>query len=284
MSKKSSRSLRWVVEYSAIIVGAFICGAAIALLMDPNNIVPGGITGLAMICKDLLGVPMGVVLVVLNLPLIVLGWKHLGGKKMFLRTLVGVMVMALSIDLTTLATDVLTQDRLLVIFYGGLLSGVGLALVFWGRGTTGGTDIVGRLMNMWLDVSVGQAILGINVVVFGLAAFIYGLEEAAVALMLSFAATRTLDSVMHGMVATRSAMVVTRHPEAVKDAVRRHLGRTVTMMPAEGGFSKQPSTMLYVVVARSETARLKRRINEADPEAFVSIYTPREVMGAGLGS
>ncbi len=284
MSKNSSRNLRWVLEYSAIILGAFVCGAAIALLMDPNNIVPGGITGLAMIGKDLLGVPMGVVLVVFNLPLIFLAWRHLGGKRMILRTLVGVLVMGASIDLMSVATEALTQDRLLVIFYGGLLSGVGLAIVFWGRGTTGGTDIVGRLLNLWLDVSVGQAILAINVLVFGLAAFIYGLEEAAVALMLSFAATRTLDSVMHGMVAMRSAMVVTRHPEAVKEAVLRHLGRTVTMMPAEGGYSSQPSTMLYVVVARSETARLKRRINEADPEAFVSIYSPREVMGAGLGN
>ena len=275
--------LRWWLEYTSIIVGAAVCGAAIALLLEPNNIVPGGVTGLAMILKDVLGLPMGVVLVVLNLPLVVCGWRFLGGMRLLTRTVVGLLVMAAAIDFVAAHADVLSRDRLLVIFYGGLLSGVGLALVFRGRGTTGGADILGRLMHLWLDVPVGQAILAINVLVFGLAAVYYGFEEAAVALMLSFVATRSLDAVLHGLAATRAALVVTERPDAVKGTVRRHLRRSVTLLPAEGGFSGRPKTILYVVVARAEVARLKRRVTEADPEAFMTIYSPAEVVGAGLG-
>ncbi len=275
--------LRWWVEYTAIAVGAAICGAAIAVLLEPNNIVPGGVTGLAMILKDVLHVPMGVVLVVLNVPILVFGWRHLGGRRLLSRTVVGLAVMAVSIDVVGAHAPALTHDRLLVIFYGGALSGVGLAMVFRGRGTTGGADILGRLLNFWLDVPVGQAILGINVLVFGLAAVYYGFEEAAVALMLSFVATRALDAVLHGLVATRAALVVTERPDTVKESVRRNLRRSVTLLPAEGGYTGRPKTILYVVVARAEVARLKRRVGEADPDAFVTIFTPAEVQGAGLG-
>lgn len=276
-------NLRWVLEYTAIVAGAATCGAAIALLLQPNNIVPGGVTGLSMILGNVLGVPMGVVLSVLNIPLIAFGWRFLGGVRLLARTVVGILVMSAAIDLVSAHAAPLTSDRLLVIFYGGMLSGVGLALVFRGRGTTGGADILGRLMNLWFDLPVGQAILAINVVVFGLAAFYYGFEEAAVALMVSFVATRALDAVLHGLVATRAALVVTERPDDVKETVRSHLGRSVTLLPAEGGFSGRPKTILYVVVARAEVARLKRRVGEADPDAFVTIFSPQEVMGAGLG-
>ncbi|MBE0567454.1 MAG: YitT family protein [Krumholzibacteria bacterium] len=280
---KKKLGLRWWLEYTSIIVGAAVCGAAIALLLEPNKIVPGGVTGLSMILKDLLGLPMGVVLVALNVPLVVFGWRFLGGVRLLVRTVVGLVVMAAAIDLVSAHAEVLSRDRLLVIFYGGMLSGVGLALVFRGRGTTGGADILGRLANLWLDVPVGQAILALNVLVFGVAAFYYGFEEAAVALMVSFVATRALDAVLHGLVATRAALVVTERPDDVKETVRRHLHRSVTLLPAEGGFSGRPKTILYVVVARAEVARLKRRVTEADPEAFMTIYSPAEVLGAGLG-
>ena len=276
--------IRWWLEYAGVTAGAFLCGAAIALLLEPNDIVPGGITGLAMILKDVAGLPMGPVLVALNLPIVILGWRHLGGRRLLTRSLTGVLVLGASIDWVATWSGPLTTDRLLVIFYGGLLSGVGLAFVFRGRGTTGGADILGRLLQLWLDLPVGQAILGLNVLVFGLAAVYYGFEEAAVALMLSFVATRSLDAVLHGLAATRAALVVTERPDAVKESVRRHLRRSVTLMPAEGGFSGRPKTICYVVVARAEVARLKRRVGEADPDAFVTIYSPQEVVGAGLGA
>lgn len=280
---KKVRSLRWWREIAAIVVGAALGGAAIALLLEPNRIVPGGVTGLAMILKDLLGVPYGVLYAVLNVPLLWLGWRYLGGHSMLARTVLGVAVTAASIDAFGAWSGPLTEDRLLVIFYGGLLSGVGLALVFHGRGTTGGTDILSRLIHLWFETGVGQAMLGLNVIVFGLAALIYGLEQAAIALMVSFVLTKSLDSLLHGLVATRAALVVTRHAREVTTAVTEHLRRGVTRVEGHGGFSGEPRSVLYVVVTRAEVARLKRRVMEADPEAFMVITSPQEVIGTGLG-
>ncbi|MGD9546031.1 MAG: YitT family protein [Candidatus Krumholzibacteriia bacterium] len=280
----SWKNWRWWWDYAAIILGATICGGAIGLLLEPNHVVPGGITGLAMIIKDQLGVPYGSVLIVLNLPLLYFGWKYLGGRTMLIRTLIGVLVTALSIDLVSASIGPLTEDRLLIIFYGGLFSGIGLALVFHGRGTTGGTDILSRLIHLWFETGLGRTMLAVNVLVFGLAALIYGLEPAAVALMVSFVMTKSLDSVLHGLVATRSALVITERPEAITEAVTRHLRRGVTLMRGRGGYTGRSRSILYIVVTRSEVARLKRRINEADPEAFVTIYSPQEVLGANLGA
>jgi uncharacterized membrane-anchored protein YitT (DUF2179 family) len=271
---------RSLLDYVQVTVGAALCGVAIGLLLVPNEIVAGGISGLAVIGYHLLGVPTGAGIVLLNVPILWLGWRRLGGRRMFTRTLLGVTVMSAVTDLVVAHGWVPTSDRLLVIFYGGLLNGVGLALVFHGRGTTGGADILGRLMHRWFDVAVGQAILAINALVFSLAAAFLGLEEAAVALMTSFVMTRALDSVLHGMSATRAAFIVTERPREVADAILHHLNRGVTILEGTGGHSGRTKSVLYAVVARAESARLKTRVEAADPDAFMTISTPNEVVGS----
>lgn len=276
----SHTTRRWLLDYLLIVLGAALCGVAIGVLLVPNEIVAGGVTGLAVIGYHLLGVPTGVGLMLLNLPILWLGWRRLGGRRLFSRSLVGVLVMSGATDLVVAQGWVPTTDRLLVIFYGGLLNGIGLAMVFRGRGTTGGADILGRLLHRWLDVAVGQAILAINTLVFILAAVFLGLEEAAVALMTSFVMTKALDSVLHGMSATRAAIIVTEKPQEVAAAIMEHLHRGVTIAPAIGAYSGQDKFLLYSVVARAESARLKRRVEEADPSAFMTISTPNEVVGS----
>lgn len=274
---------RWWLDYASIITGAALCGVAIATLLEPNQVVPGGITGLAMILKDQLGLPYGLVLIGLNLPLLWAAWRCLGGPSALIRTVIGVLVMAASIEVASKSLGVLTEDRLLVIFYGGLLSGVGLALVFHGRGTTGGTDILSRLIHLWFDTGVGKAMLGVNVIVFGLAGVIYGVEPAAVALLVSFVMTKSLDSVLHGLVASRSALVVTSRALAVKRAVNKELRRGATLLQGQGDYSREDYAVLYVVVSRAEVARLKRCVAKADPDAFLTLYSPQEVIGTGYG-
>jgi len=129
---------------------------------------------------------------------------------------------------------------------------------------------------------VGQAILAVNVIVFSLAALVFGFEAAAVALLLSFVMSRVLDSVLHGVSSTRAALIVTESPEPVKEAILNHLGRGVTELSGRGGHSGRPKTLLYVVVGRSDTRRLKLRVAQADPDAFVTLFTPQEVQGGFL--
>jgi uncharacterized membrane-anchored protein YitT (DUF2179 family) len=217
--------------------------------------------------------------VVLNVPLVVLQWRYLGGAKIVIRTIVGVVALAVLTQLLAPVLPSVTEDRLLTVAYGGLLSGLGLALVFQGRGTTGGTDILGRLCHRRFGWSLGRTILGINVLVYGLAAVLFGPEPAMLALLLSYIMAHTLDTALHGMSGSHAVWIVTGEAAAVREIITRTMGRGATVAKVEGGHSGDPKTMIYVVVPRADIQRLKLRVLSRDPEAFITVVAAREAVG-----
>lgn len=271
--------LRAILDYALIIVGAALNAAAIVTLLLPNAVVAGGVTGLAVIADLSLPVSFGVALVLLNLPLIWVQWRFLGGTRFVVRTIVGVMALSLFTELLSPMLPPITHDRLLVVVYGGVLGGLGLAMVFQGRGTTGGADILGRLCHRYFGWSIGRTILGMNVIVYGLAAWLYGAEPAMLALLLSYVMSHTLDAVLHGMSSSRAVWIVTEHPEAVTEAVTRVMGRGLTALEATGGHTGRQKTMFYAVVPRADIQRLKKRVLDRDPAAFITVMAPRESVG-----
>jgi uncharacterized membrane-anchored protein YitT (DUF2179 family) len=240
------------------------------------------VTGIAIIAHHVLKTPVGAVVLGLNIPLLWIGWRYGGGMRFFIRTAVSVVVMAAAIDLLAPVLHPPTSDRLLVICYGGLLDGLGMGLVFRGRGSTGGTDVLARLAHRYLGVGIGQALLAMNVLIFGAAAFVFGAEAVMVALALAFVSARVLDLVQEGFAAARSALIISTDPERVKAVVLERLGRGVTVLQGQGGYTGEVRPVLYVVVAAHEAARLKRLVAEADAEAFVAITPAQEVLGEGF--
>jgi uncharacterized membrane-anchored protein YitT (DUF2179 family) len=271
-----------VFDYVLVVAGSVLVAAGTDLFFVPNRVVSGGVTGVAIIAHYLAGTPVGVVVLGLNVPLLWLGWRFAGGMRFFLRTAVSVVVMSAAIDLLAPLLTAPTTDRLLVICYGGLLDGLGMGLVFRGRGSTGGTDVLARLAQRFLGVGIGQALLAMNVLIFAAAGFIFGAEAVMVALALAFVSARVLDLVQTGFSAARSALIICTAPELVKTAVLERLGRGVTVLSGQGGYTGEPRPVLYVVVAAHEAGRLKRLVAEADPEAFVAITPAQEVLGEGF--
>jgi uncharacterized membrane-anchored protein YitT (DUF2179 family) len=248
-----------VYDYALVVVGSVLVAIGTNLFFVPNKVVSGGVTGVAIIAHHVAGTPVGAVVLGLNLPLLWLGWKYAGGLRFFVRTAVSVVVMAVVIDLTATMLHPPTTDRLLVICYGGLLDGLGMGLVFRGRGSTGGTDVLARLAHRFLGVGIGQALLGMNVVIFAVAAFIFGAEAVMVALALAFVSARVLDLVQEGFSAARSALIISTEPERVKAAVLQQLGRGVTVLDGHGGYTGAARPVLYVVVAAHEAGRSRTR-------------------------
>jgi uncharacterized membrane-anchored protein YitT (DUF2179 family) len=271
--------LQTILDYTLIIVGAALNAAAIVTLLLPNAVVAGGVTGLAVIADLSLPVSFGLALVLLNLPLIWVQWRFLGGTRFVVRTIVGVLALSMFTELLSPMLPPVTHDRLLVVVYGGVLGGLGLAMVFQGRGTTGGADILGRLCHRYFGWSIGRTILGMNVIVYGLAAWLYGAEPAMLALLLSYVMSHTLDAVLHGMSSSRAVWIVTEQPEAVTEAVTRVMGRGLTALEATGGHTGRQKTMFYAVVPRADIQRLKRRVLDRDPAAFITVMAPRESVG-----
>ncbi|MEP0774670.1 MAG: YitT family protein [Acidobacteriota bacterium] len=273
-----------VFDYAQVVLGSVLVGLGTNWFFVPNKVVSGGVTGIAIICHYVFKTPVGVVVLALNLPLLWLGWRFVGGMRFFVRTVVSVLVLSATIDLTAPLLTPPTQDRLLVICYGGLLDGLGMGLVFRGRGTTGGTDVLARIAHRYLGVGIGQALLAINVVIFGGAAFIFGAEPVMVALALAFVSARVLDLVQSGFSVARTALIIAAQPRAVMDAVFARLGRGVTVLDGIGGYTGEARPVLMVVVAAHEVGRLKRLVAEVDPRAFVTILPAQEVLGEGFAA
>ncbi|HVN76732.1 MAG TPA: YitT family protein [Thermoanaerobaculaceae bacterium] len=275
---------RWGIafDYAEIVVGSLLVAAGTNLFFVPNNVVSGGVTGISIIAHHYLGTPVGLVVLALNLPLLWLGWRFAGGIRFFVRTVVSVLVLSAGIDLTAPFLVPPTHDRLLVICYGGLLDGLGMGLVFRGRGTTGGTDILARLAHRHLGIGIGQALLVMNVAIFGGAAFVFGAEAVMVALALAFVSARVLDVVQSGFSAARSALIISEDCEAVRDAILNKLGRGVTVLQGQGGYTGEKRPVLYVVVSPHEVGRLKRLVAQVDRSAFVAITPAQEVLGEGF--
>ncbi len=269
-------------DYLQIIAGSVLVGVGTNLFFVPNKVVSGGVTGIAIILHYVAGTPVGAAVFALNVPLLWLGWRYAGGLKFFVRTVVSVLVLSATIDLTAPYLTAPTTDRLLVIVYGGLVDGVGLGLVFRARGTTGGTDVLARLANRFVGVGVGQALLAMNVLIFLGAAFLFGAEPVMVALALAFVSARVLDTVQEGFSASRAAVIISHRWEEVKEAIFARLDRGVTVLHGQGGFTGSPRPVLYVVVLAHEAGRLKRLVAEVDPAAFVAVTPAQEVLGEGF--
>jgi uncharacterized membrane-anchored protein YitT (DUF2179 family) len=273
---------RATADYTQIVIGSFLVGIGVNLFFIPNQVVSGGVTGIAILLHYAFDTPVGLVNLLLNIPLLVIGWRWAGGLRFLVRTGVAVAILSATIDLTGPYLTPPTTDRLLVICYGGLLDGLGLGLVFRGRGTTGGTDVIARIAHRFLGLGIGQTLLVINIAIFLVAGFQFGAEAVMVALALAFVSSRVLDTVQAGFSASRQAMIITSDPDGVRDAIFDHLHRGVTLLEARGGFTGKPRPMLYVVVGAHEVGRLKLRVAEVDPEAFVAISSAQEVFGEGF--
>jgi|YNPNPStandDraft_1061719.scaffolds.fasta_scaffold19568_4 uncharacterized membrane-anchored protein YitT (DUF2179 family) len=278
-----ARQVRQVaLDYLTIIVGGMLVGAAADLFLIPNRLVPAGVAGISTMLHYLVGTPVGLVTFLINVPLFLAGIKWAGGLRWGLRTIVGVAAMSATIDLLAPHVPQITSDPLLYTLYGGLLDGLGVGLVFRAGGTTGGVDIIARLVHHFWGVKLGHTLLATAVLVLGLAALIFGVQPALYALLVAYVSSRVVDLVQEGLSQSRAAFIISQQPEAIKTAILSHLGRGVTILQGAGGYTAQPRPVLLCAVAQSEVSRLKRLIHELDPEAFVILFNASEVLGQGF--
>lgn len=269
-------------DYLLMTFGALVVAISVDVFLIPNNVVTGGVTGAAMLLHTFLGTPVGLVTLVANIPLLILGFRYLGGLVFGLRTLYATAIMAIAIDLLAPYLRPVTADPLLYTLYGGLLDGLGIGLVFRARGTTGGIDIVARLLERRYGYQPGRSMLLMNVAVFAIAFIFYGPEKALYALLVAFVGSLALDNTLSAGSGARQALIVTAQPDAVTQAILRDLGRGVTMLEGYGGYTGAERGVLLCVVSRAELSFLKATISRIDPQAFAVIGEAREVLGEGF--
>lgn len=273
----------WVRDVSFVTLGAFLTALSVNWVFVPNQIVTGGLTGIGILLEYAFHIPISITTLVLNIPLFATGWKMLGGQAFGYKTLYGFVVLAAFIQLTTfLRTIPLTNEPLLACLYGGALLGSGLGIVFRGRATTGGTDLLARLVQKLTGVSPGILLLVIDGVIIASAAIMFNTERILYALISLFVTGRTIDFIQEGLARSKVAYIISSNHDQIRDGILHVLDRGVTQLEAIGGYTGEDRKILLCVVSQSEVSNLKELVRSIDSNAFVIVSDAHEVLGQGF--
>lgn len=271
-----------VIGYVYIVLGCIVGGAAYPLFLVPNGIAPGGLTGVATVLNYLFGAPVGVTSLLMNVPLFLMGYKLMGGSFAF-RSMIATVLFSLLIDLFRFPA--LTDDVLLASVYGAILLGVGLGLILRGGATTGGSDMIAKLVHHRMSfVSVGMILLFVDCTVIALAAFTMSTRAALYSLICIFVSSKVIDLVLAGFGSAKMCFVVSAQSAEIAGRIMKELDRGVTLLPAVGGYTGKETKALISVVDQKEVLAVKRIVREADARAFMFITDTHETLGEGFRS
>jgi uncharacterized membrane-anchored protein YitT (DUF2179 family) len=283
-SDNLSLTRRGLGDYALILVGSVIQAAALNLFMVSAQLATGGVSGIAQIINNFSGWPIGLMVFLANVPLFIIGWRYLGGPRFATRTIFAVLVYSLAVDLTSqfIPSEGISDDLLLNALYGGVVSGIGYALVYRGRGTSGGTDILARILSHYRSMPISQAYLITDAFTMLLAGFSFGWEKALYAVVMLYISGISAETIAQGSRIVRTAMVITSQPDLVGREIMDSLGRGVTVMTGRGMYTGEERTVLYCVISRVEVERVKVIVAKIDPKAFLVIGQASEAIGEGF--
>jgi len=277
---------RIIRDYALIVLGSVLLAISMHLFFIPHQLVAGGLSGTAQLINNFTGWPIGTVSFILNIPLFVLGWFYLGGHRFLARTVFSSFVFAVVLDgLQLLWPDVvITDDLALNALYGGVTAGVAVGLIFRARATSGGTDILARILERKFGTPLSQAYLYTDGVVVFLAGLAFGWERALYAVIALYVGGVLVEVTLNGSNVMRVATIITTEPQAVADRILADMERGVTEWSGRGMYTGTERHILLCAVSRADTVMLKSIIHEADPHAFVIIGQAKEVFGEGFRS
>ena len=268
-------------NFALLAAGAIILAVNLNVFLAPSNLAPGGVMGIAVIVNAFTGWPLGLTMLAFNIPLLVLGFYYLGRFNFLIHTLFVVLIYSFGADLMTgwLPANGITDDLLLNAIYGGVLGGIGSGLVFRGNGTSGGTGVLARVIQLRTGLPVSQVYMFTDGAVVLLAALLFGWEIGLYSLITLFIWGVVVDYVLEGPSVVRTAFIITDKPEQVSQAVLERLHLGVTSWPAQGMFTEARHTFLFCTVSRSDVNTLRKTILSEDPGAFVVIGQGHQAIG-----
>ena len=269
----------WVVvvlTYMFMTIGILLAALALEVFLIPNRIIDGGITGISIILSFLTNINLSIFIVIINIPFLLLGFKHLG-KNFLIQSSVAMVLFSLLLEAFK-QVNVVTSDVLLATVFGGILLGIGVGFVIRYGACLDGVETIAILINKKTSFSVGQVILLINLVIYMVAGILFGWDRALYSIMTYFITYKIIDIVSEGLDQAKAALIITNNSEKIAKSIYKKLGRTVTFIEGEGLISGK-KVVLYVVVTRIELRELKKIVEADDVSAFMTITDVSEVVG-----
>jgi uncharacterized membrane-anchored protein YitT (DUF2179 family) len=271
-------------DFLLIGLGSLLQALSIRLFLVPAGLVNGGISGLSQIINHYTGLPIGMMIFIGNIPLFLIGWRFLGGRRFAMRTAFSVVTISIFTDLLVfiLPAEGLTTDLVLNTLYGGVASGIGYGLVYRGQGTSGGSDILARILNNWKGISISQSYLLTDSLIMFMGGLVYSWENALYAIVMLYISGIAAEVALEGSNVVRTALIITAQPEAVTQQILENMERGVTVLSGTGAYTGSDRPVLYCVITRSEVTQLKTLVSEIDPRAFIVIGQAHEALGEGF--
>ncbi|MCX7986570.1 MAG: YitT family protein [Bacteroidales bacterium] len=284
----------WFRMYLQITIGAFILAAGFVFFVTPYRIVPGGVYGISIVIHYLTrgvfsfapdGLPIGTMGLIMNIPLTILGIKILG-PRFGVKTIVGFVLSSFFIDFLTFlwgTEPLVPNEALLSAIFGGVLIGLGLGVIFRTRATSGGSDIIGMILEKYTHLPLGQLMIAVDstIVLIGLAAF-QDWKIPLLSWIVIYISGKVIDATLEGLHYNKTLLIITDHYDEVKNTILYDIGRGATLIRAQGMYSDVEKKLIFSNMSRREAFLLKEKIKKIDPRAFITIINTNEILGEGF--
>ena len=279
--KQSART--WALDILAFVFGSAMVAAGLVLFTIPNDIAPGGVSGLATALAYFTPVSVGIWTLILNVPLVALAWWKLGFRPL-IKTIVSTLLLSAFIELFLRVLPPYSNNILLASVLGGVLCGAGMGIIFVRGATTGGTDLVSLMLSrVFPNTSVGSLLLIVDATVVVFAVLVFrNIEVALYSIVTIFATTRTIDAIMQGVDHAKVIYIVTERGEDILALLADDLGRGVTVLQGRGGYTKRDKHVLMLVTRRNSFAQTLKAVKQIDKQAFIFVTDATEVHGEGF--
>lgn len=279
--KKSNSKLRKFLSFLMITIGSVIAAFALETFLIPNTILDGGVTGISIIVSKLSSIPLSYLIVILNIPFIYIGYRNLG-KSFLIRTIYGIVLFSIMLEVFG-SFEPVTDEVLLATIFGGALLGIGVGLIIRFGGCIDGTESVAIVISKKTNMSVGQVVMIFNVIIYGVAGIVFGLDRAMYSLLTYVITFNVIDFVSEGLEQTKAALIVTDKSACLSKEIYKRLGRTTTFLEGKGLLSGEKA-VLYCVLTRIEVYELRKIVEEMDDSAFVTILEVSDIIGNHIKS
>ena len=284
MTEKELNIRKTILDYLMILIGSLMMASALMLFLIPNKVNAGGVSGVATIFYHTLNIPAGLTMLLMNIPLFLLG-IYFFGKKFGLKTVTGIVATSLFSDLIDkgLGLGALTDNKILATVYGGLLLGVGLGIIFRGRGTTGGSDIIARIINKFTHISLGWSFMIIDTGVIVLTGLIFKDVELVLFCLISLGiSSKVVDIMVEGLTSEKAIMIISDRWETVSYRIMKEVHRGVTGLDSHGLYTNKERKTLWTVVATRQVEEIRRIVRQEDPDAFMTVSNVAILQGEGF--
>ena len=269
------------INYGLLLFGALMVALALNWFLIPNKIAAGGVSGLATVVYYVIGFPVGMTMLLVNIPLFIISLKFLG-RRFGAKTLIGAVVTSVLVDITAPFTSPLTNDAVLAAVYGGVMAGLGVGLTFRAGGSTGGTDMAAQILHHWLRLGAGRMLLAVDGLVIVLAGFAFSAELALYAFVAVFLTAKTIDLMQEGRPYAKAAFIISDMNDKIAESVLKGMERGVTALNGKGMYTRKDKQILFIILGRNEVNELRQVVADVDANAFMVVTDVFEVLGEGF--